>query len=133
MGLHFRSPFFLSCAGPAQHCQQDPISRAERPLPWTAYIIHFIAAAFLTNGMPHFVNGVSGRPFRTPFARLQGAKLSSPATNVVWGWFNFLVAFLLFANIGPLYIGTPGDTVFVAAGVLVTGVLLARIFERYDA
>jgi len=102
-------------------------------LPWTAYIIHFIAAAFLTNGMPHFVNGVSGRPFRTPFARLQGAKLSSPATNVVWGWFNFLVAFLLFANIGPLYIGTPGDTVFVAAGVLVTGVLLARIFERYDA
>jgi hypothetical protein len=102
-------------------------------LPWTAYIIHFIAAAFLTNGMPHFVNGVSGRPFRTPFARLQGAKLSSPAINVIWGWFNFLVAFLLFANIGPLYIGTPGDTVFVAAGVLVAGVLLARIFERYDA
>ena len=102
-------------------------------MPWTAYIIHFIAAAFLTNGMPHFVNGVSGRPFRTPFARLQGAKLGSPTANVVWGWVNFLIAFLLFANIGPLYIGTPGDTVFVAAGVLVTGVLLARIFERYDA
>ncbi len=102
-------------------------------MPWTAYIIHFIAAAFLTNGMPHFVNGVSGRPFRTPFARLQGAKLSSPAANVIWGWFNFLVAFLLFANIGPLYIGTPGDTVFVAAGVLVSGVLLARIFGRNDA
>jgi len=69
-------------------------------LPWTAYIIHFIAAAFLTNGVPHFVNGVSGRPFRTPFVRLQGAKLSSPVTNVIWGWFNFLVAFLLFTNLG---------------------------------
>ncbi|TBZ06577.1 hypothetical protein E0H38_32320 [Rhizobium leguminosarum bv. viciae] len=32
-------------------------------------------------------------------------------------------------NIGPLYIGTPGDTIFVAAGMLVTGILLARIFE----
>ncbi|MGZ2448985.1 hypothetical protein ACVIRO_001739 [Rhizobium ruizarguesonis] len=99
----------------------------EKPLPWIAYIAHFIAAAFLTNGVPHFVNGVSGRPFRIPFA--QGAKLGSPTANAVWGWANFLVAFLLFANIGPLYIGTPGDTIFVAAGMLVTGILLARIFE----
>lgn len=97
-------------------------------MPWIAYIVHFIAAAFLTNGIPHFVSGVSGRPFRTPFVRAGGAKLSSPEINVVWGWVNFLVAFLLFANIGPLYIGTPGDTIFVAAGMLVMGVILARIF-----
>ncbi|MBY5552259.1 hypothetical protein HFO41_12270 [Rhizobium leguminosarum] len=93
-------------------------------MPWIAYIVHFIAAAFLTNGIRHFVNGVSGRPFRIPFA--QGAKLGSPIANVVWGWANFLIAFLLFANV---YIGTPGDTIFVAAGMLVTGILLARIFE----
>ncbi|MBB3591264.1 hypothetical protein FHX08_001608 [Rhizobium sp. BK529] len=99
-------------------------------MPWIAYVVHFIAAACLTNGVPHFVSGVSGRPFRTPFVHLQGTNLSSPVTNVVWGWFNFLIAFLLFANIGPLYIGTPGDTIFVAAGSLVAGVLLARIFER---
>ncbi|RUM02157.1 hypothetical protein [Rhizobium chutanense] len=93
-------------------------------MPWIAYIAHLIAAAFLTNGIPNFVNGVSGRPFRTPFA-----KPGSPTVNVVWGWGNFLISFLLFANIGPLYIGTPGDTIFVAAGMLVTGILLARIFE----
>jgi len=97
-------------------------------LPWIAYIVHFIAAVFLTNGIPHFVNGVSGRPFRTPFARLGSSNLSSPEINVIWGWLNFLIAFLLFANIGPLYIGTPGDTIFVAAGMLVTGIILARIF-----
>ncbi|MBY4617002.1 hypothetical protein [Rhizobium redzepovicii] len=95
-------------------------------MPWIAYIVHFIAAAFLTNGISHFVNGVSGRPFRIPFA--PRSQRSSPTANVVWGWANFLVAFLLFANIGPLYIGTPGDTIFVAAGMLVTGILLARIF-----
>ncbi|MBB4233673.1 hypothetical protein [Rhizobium esperanzae] len=96
-------------------------------MPWIAYIAHFIAAAFLTNGIPHFVNGVSGRAFRIPLA--QQGRLGSPMANVVWGWVNFLIAFLLFANIGPLYIGTPGDTIFVAAGMLVAGVLLARFFE----
>jgi hypothetical protein len=100
-----------------------PLAATEKPLPWIAYIAHFIAAAFLTNGIPHFVNGVSGRRFRTPFAMP-----SSPTANVVWGWANFLIAFLLFANVGPLYIGTPGDTIFVAAGMLLTGILLARIF-----
>ncbi|NEJ74272.1 hypothetical protein GR197_27655 [Rhizobium phaseoli] len=96
-------------------------------MPWIAYVVHFIAAAFLTNGVPHFVNGVSGRRFRIPFS--QRGKLGAPIVNVVWGWVNFLIAFLLFANIGPLYIGTPGDTIFVAAGMLVAGILLARIFE----
>lgn len=55
----------------------------------------------------------SAAGFPHTLCSLQGAKLSSPATNVIWGWFKFLVAFLLFANIGPLYIGTPGDTVFL--------------------
>jgi hypothetical protein len=102
-------------------------------MPWIAYIVHFFAAAFMTNGIPHFVNGASGRSFPTPFAGSALARLSSPQVNVIWGWINFLIAFLLFANIGPLYIGTPGDTLFVAAGVLVTGLLLARIFERAGA
>lgn len=97
-------------------------------MPWIAFIIHFIAAAIMTNGIPHFVSGVSGRPFRTPLSRASAGRPGSPAANVVWGWVNFLVAFLLFANIGPLYIGTPGDTVFVAAGVLVAGLVLSRIF-----
>lgn len=102
-------------------------------MPWTAYIAHFFAAAFLTNGIPHFVNGVSGRRFRTPFARLSGTKLSSPITNVIWGSANFAVALLLFANAGRAYIGTLEDTAAIAAGVLLTGVMLARIFERDNA
>lgn len=93
-----------------------------------AWIAHFIAAAFLTNGIPHFVNGVSGRRFRIPFA--QAAKYGSPTANVVRGWANFLIAFLLFAQCrAALYIGTPGDAIFVAFGMLVTGILLDRIFE----
>lgn len=99
-------------------------------MPWIAFIVHFFAAAIMTNGIPHFVNGVCGRPFRTPFARGSGAGESSAELNVVWGWANFVIAFLLFANIGPLYIGTPIDTIFIAAGVLVAGLILSRIFAR---
>lgn len=130
MGLLLGALFLpVVCRSRAKFSMPPP-SHAESPLPWIiAHIIHSIAAAFLTNDMPHFVNGVSGRPFRTPFVRPQEAKLSSPATNAAWGCFNFLVV-LLFANIAPLYIETVGDTIFVAAGFLIAGVLLARIFER---
>ena len=96
---------------------------------WYHYVSYFFGGAFAANFIPHFVNGVSGRSFRTPFARLGSSNLSSAEVNVIWGWLNFLIAFLLFANIGPLYIGTPGDTIFVAAGMLVMGVILARIFS----
>ncbi len=99
-------------------------------MPWIAFLAHFLAAAIMTNGIPHFVSGVCGRPFRTPFARMSGSRTSSAELNVVWGWANFVVAFLLFANIGPLYIGTPIDTIFIALGMLVAGLLLARIFAR---
>jgi hypothetical protein len=99
-------------------------------MPWIAFIVHFFAAAIMTNGIPHFVNGVCGRPFRTPFSAGSGGAESSAELNVVWGWANFVVAFLLFANVGPLYIGTPIDTIFIAAGMLVAGLLLARIFAR---
>jgi hypothetical protein len=102
----------------------------ETPMPWIAFIVHFFAAAIMTNGIPPFVNGVCGRPFRTPFVRMSGAGESSAELNVVWGWANFVVAFLLFANVGPLYIGTPIDTIFIAAGVLIAGLILSRIFAR---
>lgn len=95
-------------------------------MPWIAFIVHFFAAAIMTNGIPHFVNGVCGRPF----VRMSGAGESSAELNVVWGWANFVVAFLLFANVGPLYIGTPIDTIFIAAGVLLAGLILSRIFAR---
>ena len=98
-------------------------------MPWIAYILHFIAAALVANGIPHFVSRVRVRRFRTPLSRASGGTFGSPAANVIWGWLNFLVAFLLFANFGPLYIGTFIDTIFVAAGMLLMGLVLARVFS----
>ena len=39
---------------------------------WYHYIAYFFGGAFLANAIPHFVNGVSGRPFQSPFASPPG-------------------------------------------------------------
>jgi len=62
---------------------------------WYHYIAVFFAGSFLTNVIPHFVNGVSGNPFPTPFSNPPGKGLSSPLTNVLWALFNLLVGYLL--------------------------------------
>jgi len=42
-------------------------------MPWYGYLAHFIAGAFLANGVPHFVQGVCGNKFQTPFATPRGS------------------------------------------------------------
>ncbi|HVY90250.1 MAG TPA: hypothetical protein VG942_15370 [Hyphomonadaceae bacterium] len=55
--------------------------------PWQDYLMAFFAAAFLTNGIPHFVHGVSGKQFPTPFSGGAGT-LDSAVRNVFWGAAN---------------------------------------------
>ena len=63
---------------------------------WYHYVASFFAGVFLTNMIPHFVNGVSGNRFPTPFAKPPGRGLSSPLLNVIWALFNLIVGCLLF-------------------------------------
>ena len=63
---------------------------------WYQYIACFFAGAFLANFVPHFINGVSGNAFQSPFANPPGKGLSSPTVNVLWSLFNLLVGYFLF-------------------------------------
>jgi hypothetical protein len=63
---------------------------------WYHYIAAFFAGGFITNAIPHLVNGISGNAFPTPFADPPGRGLSSPTVNVLWALFNMLVGYLLF-------------------------------------
>ncbi len=67
---------------------------------WYIYPAYFFGGAFLANFVPHFVNGISGRKFQSPFASPPGKGLSSSTVNVVWGIFNLAVAYLLFLHVG---------------------------------
>lgn len=52
------------------------------------YLRAFLAGLFLANAVPHFVMGICGRPFPSPFAKPPGEGDSSPLVNVLWGWLN---------------------------------------------
>jgi hypothetical protein len=62
---------------------------------WYLYVASFFAGIFLANAIPHFVQGVSGDKFPTPFAKPPGKGLSSPTVNMVWALFNILVGYVL--------------------------------------
>jgi hypothetical protein len=62
---------------------------------WLRDIACFFAGAFLANAAPHFVYGICGDPFPTPFAKPPGRGLSSPTVNVVWALFNLVVSCVL--------------------------------------
>ncbi len=62
---------------------------------WYHYIACFFAGAFMVNMVPHFIHGVSGDVFPTPFATPPGRGPSSPTVNVFWGLLNFLIGYLL--------------------------------------
>ena len=92
-------------------------------------VANFFAGAFLCNGVPHFVRGVTGHAFPTPFAKPPGVGLSPPVVNLVWGFANLFVGALLLSywpvgwRIGPSFL-------LFFAGVLVMGLFLAIHFGR---
>lgn len=68
---------------------------------WYHYFFAFWSGVFLTNAVPHFVQGISGNKFPTVFSRPRGQGLSSPTVNVVWALINIVIgyALLMFAKI----------------------------------
>ena len=62
---------------------------------WLSLVSYFFGGAFLANAIPHLVNGVMGRAFQSPFAKPPGQGLSSATVNVLWGFFNVIVGYVL--------------------------------------
>jgi hypothetical protein len=52
---------------------------------WLHAVSYFFGGLFLANAVPHYVSGVMGKPFQSPFAKPPGKGLSSSTLNVVWG------------------------------------------------
>lgn len=62
---------------------------------WYNYISLFFAGAFFSNFVPHFVKGVCGDNFPTPFSKPPGKGPSSPLVNVLWALLNLVVVYFL--------------------------------------
>lgn len=94
-------------------------------------IVYFFGGAFFANAVPHFVSGVMGRPFQSPFAQPPGEGLSSSTVNVLWGSFNLLVGYLLIFRVGAFDLRSNLSCAAVGAGGLAMAVLAARAFGRF--
>lgn len=95
---------------------------------WLQLVSYFFGGAFLCNAVPHFVSGVTGRPFQTPFAKPPGKGLSSSTVNVVWGCFNIIVAYLLVYRVGDFELKALSNALAFGFGILAMALLAARLF-----
>ena len=96
---------------------------------WYNYVAAFFAGVFLTNVIPHFVQGISGNTFPTPFARPPGKGLSSPLTNTLWALINLVVGYLLFQG-GRMTSDNKLQTFVFFAGIVAISTLLTINFSR---
>ncbi|MGD0893122.1 MAG: hypothetical protein ABR923_16490 [Terracidiphilus sp.] len=100
-------------------------------MPWYHYVSYFFGGAFLSNTLPHLGNGISGRPFQSPFAKPPGEGLSSSTVNVLWGCFNLAVAYLLILRVGTFSLQNTCHVLTVGAGFVLMSVMMARHFGRF--
>jgi hypothetical protein len=98
---------------------------------WLPDVSYLFGGAFLANAVPHFVSGVMGQAFQSPFARPPGQGLSSSTVNVLWGVANFVVAYLLIVRVGDFDLRAWDQIAAFGIGFLLMGVMLARSFGRF--
>ena len=94
---------------------------------WYHYIACFFAGLFLANTIPHFVHGISGDSFPSPFANPPGKGLSSPLVNVVWGLANLALGYIL-ARVGKTFKSNVWALIVFFAGVALISVQLSFAF-----
>jgi hypothetical protein len=108
-------------------------SRKGETMHWYHYVAYFFGGAFLANTLPHLINGISGRSFQSPFAKPPGKGLSSPSVNVLWGFFNLALAYLLLCRVGSFNPLSWPQILTAGAGMLFVSLNLARAFGRFHS
>jgi len=92
----------------------------------------FFGGAFLANAVPHFVSGVMGKPFQTPFARPRGEGLSSSLVNLLWGFANLVVSYVLLYRVGDFDLRDAAQAGALGSGMLLLGLFAALHFGRFN-
>ena len=99
---------------------------------WLHLVSYFFGGVFLANAVPHLVSGMMGRAFQSPFAKPPGQGFSSSIVNVLWGFFNAVVAYLLVLRVGSFELRSTIDVVALGVGALLISVQLAWHFGKFN-
>ncbi|HTX23710.1 MAG TPA: hypothetical protein VMD03_03550 [Steroidobacteraceae bacterium] len=100
-------------------------------VPWLNLLSYFFGGIFLANAVPHAVSGMMGRPFQSPFAKPPGQGLSSSTVNVLWGFLNLAIGYLLVCRVGDFSLREAGDVAALGLGGLLMSLFSARHFGRF--
>lgn len=96
---------------------------------WYHYVANFFAGMVLANVVPHYVNGISGNPFPSPFGDPPGLGISSPLSNVLWGSLNIVIGYLLF-KFSKISEKRIVSLIILFTGIVCQGVILSIAFSR---
>lgn len=99
---------------------------------WIYLTSYLFGGAFLANAVPHFVSGMMGRRFQSPFASPPGEGLSSSTVNVLWGFANLVAAYFLVCRVGNFDLRDLRDALALGLGVLLLALGTARHFGRFN-
>jgi hypothetical protein len=96
---------------------------------WYNYIACFIAGMFIANAIPHFIQGISGNKFPTPFSKPPGKGLSSPTVNVLWALLNFVLGYLFYL-VGKILEGSVWALIIFFIGFTFISIFSSKIFAN---
>jgi hypothetical protein len=100
-------------------------------MPWLPLLSYFFGGAFVANAVPHVVSGMMGRRFQSPFAKPSGEGLSSSTVNVLWGFFNIVVGYVLICRVGDFALRNTVDVLASGVGAFLIALFSARHFGRF--
>jgi len=97
---------------------------------WYHYLMCLLGGAFVANFVPHFVSGITGLEFPTPFANPPPPEgVSSAPLNVVWALGNLIAGYLLL-RFGKFSLKEWPVVVFVFIGFALMSLMLANVFSE---
>jgi len=97
---------------------------------WFHFPTYFLAGALFANFVPHFVSGVLGRRFPTPFASPPFRGLSSSRVNVLYGVCNLALAYTLLWRVGDFEPRNALQASAFGVGLTLWSLMIARSLAR---
>jgi hypothetical protein len=97
---------------------------------WLPILSYFFGGAFLANAIPHYVSGIMGRAFQSPFAKPPGEGLSSSSVNILWGFANLVTGYCFICHVGDFELRNMGHAAAFGLGMLALGLFASQHFGR---
>lgn len=99
---------------------------------WGQEAAYFFGGVFLANALPHYISGLMGRAFQSPFAKPRGEGYSTAVTNVLWGFLNLVIAYALLAQVGNFDIHNLAHVGAAGLGMLLIALWLGNHFGKFN-